>query len=263
MADLETAADLLAAAISARLGGERSFREPLATREGIRRWVWARLGSWGSIPTFAGASAAAAALARTRAWRSARVVVANPDLAQEPVRQRALEDGKLLYMATPRLAMQEPFVELDPTRLAYADRARAAALGTAVRRGRLVAPEAMEQTDLFVVGSVAVGVDGARVGKGSGYSDIGFALAAQAGVTSRCAVATTVDPIQVLPAGVVPTARQDVPVDLVATPWREVELRHARARPSGVFWELVDDRLLQAIPRLAALAERLGTGAPR
>jgi hypothetical protein len=44
------------------------------------------------------------AAARTAVWRDARTVKANPDSPQWPVRQRALEDGKTVYMAVPRLA---------------------------------------------------------------------------------------------------------------------------------------------------------------
>ena len=42
---------------------------------------------------------------------------ANPDSAQLPVRQRALEDGKTVYMAIPRLAERAPFFALDPDHL--------------------------------------------------------------------------------------------------------------------------------------------------
>jgi 5-formyltetrahydrofolate cyclo-ligase len=38
------------------------------------------------------------------AWQAAETLRANPDSAQLPVRQRALEDGKTVYMAVPRLA---------------------------------------------------------------------------------------------------------------------------------------------------------------
>ncbi len=43
----------------------------------------------------------------------AATLKANPDSPQWPVRQRALEDGKLLFMAVPRLAEPEPFFLLD------------------------------------------------------------------------------------------------------------------------------------------------------
>jgi 5-formyltetrahydrofolate cyclo-ligase len=36
-------------------------------------------------------------------WPAARVVKANPDAPQLPVRRRALADGKVVYMAVPRL----------------------------------------------------------------------------------------------------------------------------------------------------------------
>jgi hypothetical protein len=74
-------------------------------------------GAKGRIPNFAGASAAAARLASLPAWRAARVVKANPDAPQLLVRAQALADGKLLYMAVPRLADERPFILLDPGRL--------------------------------------------------------------------------------------------------------------------------------------------------
>lgn len=40
-----------------------------------------------------------------------------PDKAQLPVRIRALDAGKLLYMAVPRLAEELPFYLLDPASL--------------------------------------------------------------------------------------------------------------------------------------------------
>ncbi|HEX5810470.1 MAG TPA: hypothetical protein VFY38_00070 [Pseudonocardia sp.] len=39
----------------------------------------------------------------------ARTLKANPDSAQLPVRLRALQDGRTVYMAVPRLAEPEPF----------------------------------------------------------------------------------------------------------------------------------------------------------
>ena len=55
------------------------------------------------IPNFLGAEAAADQLAALQAWEATRVVKANPDKAQRPVRARALTEGKVLYIggATP------------------------------------------------------------------------------------------------------------------------------------------------------------------
>ena len=67
----------------------------------------------GKIPNFLGAEAAADQLAALPAWETARVLKANPDKAQRPVRVRSLTEGKVLYMAVPRLADELPFY-LDP-----------------------------------------------------------------------------------------------------------------------------------------------------
>jgi hypothetical protein len=40
-----------------------------------------------------------------------------PDSPQRPVRLRALKEGKMVYMAVPRLRELECFIELDPSRL--------------------------------------------------------------------------------------------------------------------------------------------------
>jgi hypothetical protein len=67
----------------------------------------------GKIPNFLGAAAAADQLAALPAWEAAHVVKANPDKAQRAVRARALTEGKVLYMAVPRLADALPFYLTD------------------------------------------------------------------------------------------------------------------------------------------------------
>ena len=64
--------------------------------------------------------------------------------------------------------------------------------------------------DLVVTGCVAVGEDGARLGKGGGFSDLEFALAAAAGlVDERTVVVTTVHDVQVQPEGIDPDGAHD------------------------------------------------------
>jgi 5-formyltetrahydrofolate cyclo-ligase len=93
--------------------------EVLAAKAALRQEVWSAMraarvarfpGAEGRIPNFTGAENAAERLRRTHEWQAARTVKANPDSAQWPVRQRALEDGKTVYMAVPRLAGREPKV---------------------------------------------------------------------------------------------------------------------------------------------------------
>ena len=78
----------------------------LLERERVARFPGAR----GRIPNFLGADAAAERLASLPEWRDARVIKANPDMPQLPVRRRALAEGKTVFMAVPRLRDEKPSV---------------------------------------------------------------------------------------------------------------------------------------------------------
>ncbi|WP_240157218.1 5-formyltetrahydrofolate cyclo-ligase [Pseudonocardia broussonetiae] len=239
----------------------------LAAKAALREEVWTSLvdgkvarfpGARNRISNFTGAEAAAQRLRGTDAWAAARTLKANPDSAQLPVRQRALEDGRTVYMAVPRLAEPEPFFLLDPAHLADPPR-RAASIAGATRSARRVAVAELEPVDLVVTGCVAVGEDGARLGKGGGFADLEFALAAAAGLIGpRTLVVTTVHELQVRPAGVVPTAGHDAPVDLVVTPDRVIDCRPLRGdRPTGgIAWAELTEEKIAAIPLLGRLRPR-------
>jgi 5-formyltetrahydrofolate cyclo-ligase len=237
--------------------------EVLAAKARARDAVWAAMSvkgvarfpaPAGRIPNFVGAEAAADTLAGTEEWQRARTVKANPDSPQLPVRVRALQDGKLLYMAVPRLAGDDPFFVLDPALLVDPPRSAASIKGAA-RSAKTVTLDGMEPVDLVVAGSVAVGEDGARLGKGGGFSDLEFALAAAAGlIDARTVVVTTVHDLQVLPAGDVPAVAHDVRVDVIVTPTRV--LRPPRRRPRRLprlEWDSLTDEKIAAIPLLAQL----------
>jgi 5-formyltetrahydrofolate cyclo-ligase len=60
---------------------------------------------------------AADRLAETAEWRNARVIKCNPDAPQRPVRLRALREGRVVYMAVPRLRDKKCFWKLDPSKI--------------------------------------------------------------------------------------------------------------------------------------------------
>ncbi|HEY3009754.1 MAG TPA: 5-formyltetrahydrofolate cyclo-ligase [Micromonosporaceae bacterium] len=240
--------------------------ELLAAKAALREEVWAALrrarvarfpGAAGRIPNFAGAEAAAERLRATEDWRRAGMVKANPDSAQLPVRERALQDGKTVYMAVPRLTEPDPFFLLDPEHLTDAPR-RAASIRGASRSARRVAVADLAPVDMVVMGCVAAGEDGARLGKGGGFADLEFALAAAAGlVAAHALVVTTVHELQVRPAGRIPTTAHDVPLDLVVTPDRIIDCRERRTgRPAGgILWAELTREKISSIPLLASLAD--------
>lgn len=235
----------------------------LAAKAALRDEVWTAMreahvarfpGAVGRIPSFTGSEAAAERLRATPEWAQARTIKANPDAAQWPVRQRALEDGKLVYMAVPRLAEPEPFFLLDPDDLADSPR-KASSIKGASASARRVRVDELAPVDLVVAGSVAAGMDGARLGKGGGFSDLEFALASEAGlIGASTVVVTTVHPLQVRRAGEIPETSHDVRVDLVVTPDRVIDCRgdHRRA-PGRIDWAALTEEKIAAIPLLAAL----------
>jgi 5-formyltetrahydrofolate cyclo-ligase len=233
-----------------------------AAKQAIRERMWRLLeeqgvarfpGAWGRIPNFVGVERAASHLAATEEWRRARVVKANPDSPQLPVRVRALEEGKLLYMAVPKLATAEPFLQLDPARLRVSPR-QAASIRGAFRYGEPVAVEGLAHVDLVVCGSVAVNRVGARVGKGGGYSDLEFGLLREAGrVDDRTVIATTVHGLQVVDEEL-PETEHDFRVDVVATP--EGVFRAPRSpRPRGILFHHLTREKVEAVPVLRGLLE--------
>jgi 5-formyltetrahydrofolate cyclo-ligase len=226
------------------------------SKQAIRERVWASLeraevvepGVRGHIPDFAGSDKAAMTLASIDRWRDARVVKSAPDRAQYPVRVRALQAGKLLYMAVPRLAEIRPFYRLDPGELDVAPE-EAADKEFAARIAPTVGIGAMKPVDLVVCGSVAVNEHGARLGKGAGYSDIEMALLTAGGLLGeKTMIATTVHELQLLHEDL-PEEEHDFRVDLIATPERVIWCQPAR-RPAGLDWTSLTSDQIAAMPAL-------------
>ncbi|GAB3696801.1 5-formyltetrahydrofolate cyclo-ligase family protein [Halorubrum pallidum] len=233
------------------------------------------------IPNFAGADAACERLTATSEWAAAETLKCNPDAPQLPVRRAALRAGKTLYVAQPRLCDADPFLRIDPADLAVeSDGDTADAKGGAPTvddattvsgistHGTPVAPGAVPRVDLVVSGSVGVTTDGARIGKGEGYSDLEWGVLSELdAVGDDTTVATTVHELSVLDgpesavAGTVdgrenndglpePDAH-DVPLDLIATPKRTIRTETPHSRPVGIDWNALDEETIDAIPVLA------------
>lgn len=246
---------------SADAGGDAQV---LGAKRSLREEAWAALSEAGAarfpgtrhrIPNFVGAEAAADRLRGTDVWHSAATLKANPDSPQLPVRQRALDDGMVVYMAVPRLAGEQPFLRLDPRRLEVAPR-KAASIKGAATNGEAVGVDELEPVDLVITGCVAVDRDGARVGKGGGFADLEFAISVAAGlIGAQTIVATTVHPSQVLDTGRIPMTPHDVPLDLIVTPDEIIRCSRRYQRPSGLDWADLTAEKIAAIPLLQRLRD--------
>ena len=106
--------------------------------------------------------------------------------------------------------------------------------------------------DLIVTGCVGVGRDGARLGKGGGYSDLEYAILRELTlIDADTPIVSTVHPSQVLPAAAIPVEPHDISLDLVCTPRRTLRFERSLARPTGVDWGALPDEKIDAIPVLA------------
>ena len=227
----------------------------------LRERIWSALRELGAarfpgarhrIPNFTGAEAAAVRLAETPRFRRAGVLKSNPDLPQRPVRHLALQAGKRVYLAAPRLAADKPFVLLDPARLPPDRLWHASSIRGAMELGRPVSIRQMRPIDLIVTGCVGVGTDGARLGKGGGYADLEYAILREAELIGpRTPILTTVHGVQVCEAGVVPMRPHDTSLDGYATAEGFERCPRRYRRPRGVLWDELGSEKRAAIPILA------------
>lgn len=238
-------------------------------KDALREEIWAALkrnaaspsDPFGHIPDFVGAEQAAERLAALPIWRQAQVIKANPDAAQAPVRLRALRDGKLLYMAVPRLTDARCFVELRADDLAARaiDLADAARWQGALEHGRLVAFEQMQPIDLVVTGCVAVTRSGGRTGKGAGFADLELGMLRQLGLLRPgTPIVTTVHALQLVDDARLPMQPHDSALDWIVTPEQVIETHSPYPQPGGIDWDAVQPDQYEAIPALKVLRAARG-----
>jgi 5-formyltetrahydrofolate cyclo-ligase len=118
-----------------------------------------------------------------------------------------------------------------------------------------VAATELPSVDLVVCGSVAVNREGARIGKGGGFSDLEVAFLVEAGVLRRNTIlATTVHRLQVVDEPL-PETIHDFRVDLVVTPDEAIWCTEPH-RPPGILRDHLHQDKIAEVPALAALAAR-------
>lgn len=239
------------------------YNEVALEKDRIRRHVWKLLTEHGvakfplpiegRIPNFVGAEAAARFLINSELFRKAEVVFCNPDSPQRPVREAVLHHGKLLIMASPRL--RTGFLMLNPKEIPRRFYRQASTIRGAFRWGKQV--EFPPKIDLKVTGSVAVTLNGARLGKGGGYSDLEYAILREIGAVSEdTPIVTTVHELQIVEK--IPMTKHDVPVDYIFTPKRAIETNTHYPKPQGIYLDDLPREKVENIPLLRKILSRKG-----
>ncbi len=232
----------------------------LKEKESIREEIWNLLEKRGvalfpkpikgRIPNFKGAQRAAINLTLQDEWRTSDVIFVNPDSPQKYVRMLGLMQGKLVVMATPRL--KEGFIMLNPRKILPANYEKASTIRGAFKYGEKIGLK-IPKIHLKVTGSVAVDLNGNRLGKGHGYSDLEYGILGEIGaIDSHTPIATTVHDLQIVDK--IPREDHDMPVYLIATPTRVV--RTGALGNPRILWEKIDEGILAEIPLLRDLMGR-------
>ena len=221
--------------------------------------------SFGHIPNFVDADLAAEKLASLPIWQQAKTIKCNPDSPQIPVRMRALQDGKRLYMAVPRLTDDRCFVELTAEDLqrqsvSIAESALAKPSKRIARKaltcGKLVNFEEMEPIDLVIIGCVAVARNGGRTGKGAGFADLELAMLTEFRLVEiDTPIVTTVHPLQVVENSRLPMQVHDWALNWIVTAEEVIETNTIYPRPTGLNWDSLRSEQLAQIPILRKLRE--------
>jgi len=192
----------------------------------LREEIWRRmqekgiakfpLPCYGRIPNFYGAEKAAENLKKLEEWKKARIIFANPDSPQKKVRENALKEGKTVIMASPRL--KHGFIIIRPEKVLGKERFAATIRGAFTYGEKTTS---IPKPDLVIAGSVAVDLQGHRLGKGGGYGDRELKMIREN--FGKVLVVTTVHDVQVV--DYVPNEPHDEKVDLIVTPSRTIRVK--------------------------------------
>ena len=232
----------------------------MKTKQEIRQIIWDLLEEknvasfprpvHGRIPNFIGANVAAEKLNELNIWKKARVIKSNPDSPQKWVREQALRHGKTVYMAIPRLREEKCFLKINPKKIQNIN--QASTIKGAFRYGEQVYPDEMEKVDVIIIGSVATNKQGAKIGKGGGFSDLEYAIGREFDIVNEnTKTLSTVHPLQILDY-ILPMEKHDVPLDYIITRDDIITTNTTYKKPDGIDWDIIGDKINE-IPLLQKL----------
>ncbi len=235
-------------------------KKDLADKSSIRTTIWRtmeKLGVtrlpkpvFGRIPNFVGAEVAAKRLSLEPEFINARAIKVNPDSPQRAVRYLTLLNEKMLVMPSPKL--KEGFILLDPHKISSNLYFKASTIRGAFKYGIKCSLKELPPIDLIVTGCVAVSIEGVRVGKGGGFSELEYAILRELNlINEKTPILTTVHEVQIVDWA--PKEIYDLVVDAIVTPQRVIRVENKIKRPKGIFWNLINEEMIRSMPILSEL----------
>lgn len=167
---------------------------------------------YGRIPNFKGASQTALRLKNTPEWGNSKIVFSSPDSALREVREQALKDKKILIMATPKI--KDGYLLINPQQVVGREKIASTIKG-AFQIGERIRD--FPQIDLVVEGSLAVDLEGNRLGKGGGFADQEIShLSSEGAIQEDTPICTPVHSLQII--NQVPIEEHDQEISMIVTP---------------------------------------------
>jgi len=250
-----------------KLSLEENDTKISAEKDKIRHNVWSKLekkrqirayppSCFGKIPNFKGNQHAAERVTKLNEFKNAKVIKINPSLAQMDLRYYVMKANKILIVPTPALTAYEG-TEQDKNKAHFCYLLDGSEMSESVKKkamtkkGSIAIGEPLlddwskcPHIDLVVVGAVAVTSSGRRLGKGLGYAEIEWAILYELGVVDQSTtVITTVHESQIVSDETFGQNLQtchDLPVDIIITPRKIINVRQKVAKPScGIIWDQI------------------------
>ena len=193
---------------------------------------------------------AAELLRRQNCYRKARQIFVAPDPVLHQVRINCLMDGKELIM--PGAGLKDGFYLLKPYSIPFADLPFAVTMKGLGRFGQRLSQEKVEHLSLSLLVTNALAVDrlGNRLGDGSGFFDLTWAILKSLGGGDLAAsVAAVVNDEQILKK-TVPASDWDVPVQIIVTDTEVYRVETSSVHQGKIFWEHIAEKKIRKMTPL-------------
>jgi len=186
-------------------------------KQEVREYVWnllekkkvALFPNRGHIPNFKGVEKTIEKIKNIELWKKAKIIFISPDTPQRYLIKHALNEKKLVIMATPRLRKGFAIVN------SYGN-----SLREILQNSKIVGYD-IPKPDLIIIGSVAVDKKGNRIGKGGGFGDREIEIINSK--FGKVKVITNVHDLQVFDDFSYFMEKHDHKVDIIVTPTRIIE----------------------------------------
>jgi len=211
------------------------------------------------IADFEGSEEAALRLTRLTAWKQSSLFFIAPDNSTEPVRRKAIEEGKSFLMTT--YGIRRGFLLLRSGVVPKGEERYAATLDGMDRYATPISLSEIKSlgtVGLLVTGGSGVTRAGLRVGKGHGFFDVECAILSELGVMSdQSVIADIVHDCQIVDI-VVEATPNDVGVHLIVTPTQTLEVDSPVKGPGRILWELIPGTEFDEMETIHELARLTG-----